>query len=193
MRIPHRHPSDCSPTQWFNIQGLGEHRVHGPEKHAFFSTLRRLAGKHARLPNSMIITENIDISASNQPHTSGGFADIKQGKYQGRNVAVKTLRVAMADDFGKIRKVSRMAVFVVGGMSLRLSPSNSAKKLSSGTHYPIRTCWSSSASWVVLNSISLPRCRSGWYTVTLWNTSGRPPQIGWSLCVHSASMYQDYF
>ena len=58
------------------------------------------------MPESMVITDNIDFSAANQRHTSGGFADIKPGVYQECTVAVKTLRVAMSDDFGKIRKVS---------------------------------------------------------------------------------------
>ena len=87
------------------IQGLAEHKLHASERQAFFSTLRRLAGKHARLPESMVITDKIDFSPG-QPRTSGGFADIKLGVYKGCTVAVKILRVAMSDDFGKIRKVS---------------------------------------------------------------------------------------
>jgi len=62
----------------------------------------------------MVITDDIDYSASSQPHTSGGFADIRQGKYRGRTVAVKTLRVGTSDNFEKIRKVSGMVVFPVG-------------------------------------------------------------------------------
>ena len=61
----------------------------------------------------MVITENIDFSASSQHYTSGGFADIKPGQYKGCTVAVKTLRVAMSDNFDKIRKVSRNETFVV--------------------------------------------------------------------------------
>jgi len=86
------------------IQGLAEHKLRSSEKQAFFGTLRKLAGKHARLPDSMVITDKIDFS--NQPHTSGGFADIKQGQYKGFNVAVKTLRVGEGDNFDKIRRVS---------------------------------------------------------------------------------------
>lgn len=93
------------------IQGLAEHKLHTYEKQAFFGTLRRLAGKHGRLPESMVITDKINFSASSQPHTSGGFADIKSGEYKGCTVAVKTLRVAVTDDFGKLRKVSGNGVF----------------------------------------------------------------------------------
>jgi len=53
----------------------------------------------------MVITDKIEYS-SNQPQKSGGFADIKPGRYKGCAVAVKVLRVARTDDFEKIRKVS---------------------------------------------------------------------------------------
>jgi len=62
----------------------------------------------------MVITDKIDFSATSQLQTSGGFADIKPGKYKGCTVAVKTLRVAMSDNFVKIRKVGGKRVFMVG-------------------------------------------------------------------------------
>ena len=96
----------------FNIQGLAEHQLRGAEKQTFFVTLRRLAGKHARLPQSMVITDKIEYS-SNQPQKSGGFADIKPGRYRGCDVAVKVLRVARTDNFEKIRKVSGGQAFAV--------------------------------------------------------------------------------
>ena len=101
------------------IQGLVVHKLHSSEKHTFFSTLRRLAGKHVRLPNSMIIADKIDFSAISQPHTSGSFMDIKPGQYKGCTVAVKSLRVAITNNF-KIRKV-RWFLWS-GRMVLRLSP-----------------------------------------------------------------------
>ena len=94
-------------------QGLAEQRLHSPERHVFFDTLWTLAGKHARLPNSMIIADKIDFSASDKPHTSGGFADIKPGQYKGYTVAVKTLRLASTDNLAKVRMVSGKEVFVV--------------------------------------------------------------------------------
>ena len=102
------------------VQGLAEHRLHSPEKRVFFDTLWTLAGKHARLPNSMIITDKIDFSASSYPSVSGGFADINPGRYKGHTVAVKTLRLASTDNFEKIRKVRWPSWS--GEMTLRLSP-----------------------------------------------------------------------
>ena len=98
----------CSLTNTV-AQGIAEHNLRASEKQAFFQTLRRLAGKHVRLPSSLVIIDKIDHSRSGQLQTSGGFADVKQGQYRGCTVAVKTLMVTKedekADNFETIRKV----------------------------------------------------------------------------------------
>jgi hypothetical protein len=63
-----------------------------------------LAGHCGRLPDSVIITENIEVS--DKILASGGFADVRCGRYMGHLVAVKTLRVAVRDDLLRIREVS---------------------------------------------------------------------------------------
>ena len=92
-------------------QGITNHRLKTAEKQAFFAVLRRLAGLHGRLPDSMMITENIEIEGENL--VSGGFADVRTGRYMGHLVAVKTMRVAELDDVLKIRKVSVSSFFSV--------------------------------------------------------------------------------
>ena len=52
----------CSQIQSSNVQGLAEHKLHSSEKPRFFDTLWTLAGKHARLPNSMIRSASISPS-----------------------------------------------------------------------------------------------------------------------------------
>ena len=96
------------------IQGLAEHKLDASGKQAFFGTLGRLATKNARLPESMVIPNEIDFSVPGHFQASGGFADVKPGMYKGCTVAVKTLRVAQTDNFEKIRKVSGKVVFAVG-------------------------------------------------------------------------------
>ena len=59
------------------------------------------------MPDSVVITDEVEVPNSGQPNTSGGFADVAQGKYKGHAVAVKTMRVSTSDNFDKIRKVSR--------------------------------------------------------------------------------------
>jgi len=123
------------------IQGLAEHQLRRFEKQAFFATLQRLAGKHARLPQSMVITDKINY-AYGQPQTSGGYADVKPGWYRGRAVAVKELRVAITDEFEKIREVSGKAFAVEWDNTQdrrSLSPRNSARKSSFGIRYLIQT------------------------------------------------------
>jgi len=71
--------------------------------------LRRLAGYHGRLPQSMLITEKIEVE--DRILASGGFSDTRSGKYMGRLVAVKTLRVAEHDNIRKLREVSISDIF----------------------------------------------------------------------------------
>ena len=55
-----------------------------------------------------MITDKIEVS--DDILASGGFADVRTGKYLGALVAVKTMRVAEQDSFVKIRKVSSYGV-----------------------------------------------------------------------------------
>ena len=78
------------------------------EKQVFFIALRRLAGSVGRLPESMVITDRIDVDGIIL--ASGGFADVRCGRYLGHRVAVKTLRVTEMDNVVKFRKVSIGAI-----------------------------------------------------------------------------------
>jgi hypothetical protein len=121
----------CSLVQ---IQAFAGRHLQPSEKQVFFASLRKLAGAHGRLPNSMVITDEVEIPDSGQPYASGGFADIKQGKHQGHTVAVKMLRVSASDDVDKIRKVRRMCS--CSRDQLTPSSSTSVRRLLSGTRYP---------------------------------------------------------
>jgi len=86
----------------------------------------------------MMITENIQVEG--KVLASGGFADVRRGKYMGYLVAVKTLRVAETDDFAKIRKVRITDIFSTAGTRSRPSFfSNSARRSSSGAQSLIHT------------------------------------------------------
>lgn len=87
------------------------HDLRTAEKQAFFVTLRRLAGRYGRLPDSMIIAEDIEVS--DQILASGGFADVRRGRYKGHHVAVKAVRITEGDDILKIRKVRTKDLFAV--------------------------------------------------------------------------------
>jgi len=79
------------------------------ERRAFLVTLRRLAESYGRLPDSLVIAENIEVE--DNVFASGGFADIRRGRYKGGLVAVKTLRVGEGSDVLKIKRVGTNEIF----------------------------------------------------------------------------------
>ena len=90
------------PLRWSH-QGIAGHNLKTSEKKDFFVTLKRLSERNGRLPSSMVLTEKVEVE--DRIVASGGFADIRRGRYLGRPVAVKTMRVAAQDNFLKTRKV----------------------------------------------------------------------------------------
>ena len=80
-----------------------------------------------------MITEKIEVE--DKILASGGFADVRRGKYMGHLVAVKALRVAEQDDFAKIRKVTINDISPpLEKRSHPLCTSNSARRSSFGAH-----------------------------------------------------------
>ena len=65
--------------------------------------LYRICGRHGLLPRSLQTPPCHDRSGA--PLYRGGFADVWRGEYQGRNVAVKVLRLYSTSDAVKIRFV----------------------------------------------------------------------------------------
>ncbi|KAF9789266.1 kinase-like domain-containing protein, partial [Thelephora terrestris] len=64
------------------------------------SALCKMCGRHALLPRSLKIPLCYDRSGT--PLCHGGYADVWKGEYQGRQVAVKVLRVYYTSDFEKM-------------------------------------------------------------------------------------------
>ena len=94
-----------SPLLPHNVrQGIAEPQLKPAERQAFFIALRRFAERHGRLPERMMITGNIEVLG--EILAFGGFGVIRDGKYRGERVAVKTARISSAKDLEKIRKVS---------------------------------------------------------------------------------------
>ena len=80
-----------------------------------FSILRKLSNRTGHLPESYLLSDKFDVSG--KIIASGGFADVRMGVFKGRNVAVKTLRVSLSDDKGKIRRVRKQAARFPPGCS----------------------------------------------------------------------------
>jgi len=86
----------------------------------------------------MMITKNIQVEDKTLP--SGGSADVRRGRYMGRLVAVRTMRVTEGDSLVRIKKVNISDIFSAPGMlSQPLCSSDSVRKLSSGARYLIQT------------------------------------------------------
>ena len=107
-----------------------------------------LAEHYGRLPDSMIITEKIEVLDGIL--ASGGFADVRCGKYTGRLVAMKTMRVPEHGDFLKVRKVSIDDIFRVAwnAVSILNHPSPAILQGSRSLEHVIpsehlETCWGS--------------------------------------------------
>ena len=97
-----------SPPQMVR-QGIVEHTLGSAEKCDFFVLLRRLAQRHGRLPDRMMITEKIEVSEE-LPSFFGGSVGL--GTYKGHPVVVKTAIFGLSRDLEKIRKVSINDIFV---------------------------------------------------------------------------------
>ena len=72
-----------------------------------FGVLTRLCDRIGHLPNSYLLSDGIDLSGI--PSASGRCADLRRGMFEGRSVAVKSIRVSEADDKVKVRKVGDQA------------------------------------------------------------------------------------
>ena len=88
-------------------KALGKARLDIELQKIAFSVLRRLSGRTGYLPKSYLLPDKFDLSG--MPHASGGFADIRRRVFKGKDVAVKSLRVAELDDKIRIRKVGNQA------------------------------------------------------------------------------------
>ena len=64
----------------------------------------KICGSQTLLPQSLEIPLCYDPTETPMRH--GGFSDVWKGRYHGREVAAKVLRVYLRSDFGEIRKVS---------------------------------------------------------------------------------------
>ena len=63
----------------------------------------------------MIVAEKIEVS--DEVHASGGFADVRSGRYMGHLVAVKTTRIPTQHDLLKMRKVSTGGIILANRLN----------------------------------------------------------------------------
>ena len=74
-----------------------------PERLKLLNKLCKTCSRHRVIPKSMRIP---DCSKGAVEVERGGFADVSQGTYKGRRVAIKVMRVSMTSDLDVILSVS---------------------------------------------------------------------------------------
>jgi len=73
------------------------------ERLKLLNKLCKTCSRHRVIPKSMQIP---DCSEDSVQVESGGFADVSQGMYKGRRVAIKVVRAYITSDLDLIRSVS---------------------------------------------------------------------------------------
>ena len=75
--------------------------------------MRRLAGTSRQVPKSYLVGRFTRCKVEKRVIANGGFADIRKGKLNGRDVAIKTIRVSLEDEerIDSIHEVSGMACY----------------------------------------------------------------------------------
>ena len=82
------------------------------------STLCKACGNHALLPRSVQIS--LRYNRADAPRYQGGFGEVWKAEHEGRDVAVKVLKVYMTSDLVKITRVGSLAFWwaCVGQLTL---------------------------------------------------------------------------
>ena len=103
--------SDVNP-----LQILQHPEIAGDLKSTAFTTLRRLCGTFGRLPTSCLVDQDFGTQGG-IPFATRGYTDLWERDWNGRKVAVKTLRFRPDDDKSKITKVKALLAGWCLGMS----------------------------------------------------------------------------
>jgi serine/threonine protein kinase len=81
--------------------------------------LRKLCGRAGTLLTGCVLSEGLEKDGK-EALTSGGFADIWLGKYKGRAVALKVLRIYGGDNIKLVKKVRSLAHILTMGSNCNL-------------------------------------------------------------------------
>jgi hypothetical protein len=87
------------------ILGDSESALQDKERTRCSVTLQKLCGACCLLPDSHVISDGLELT-NELPVAHGGFANVYQGSYRGRPVAIKTLKLSQADEGVRLKKVS---------------------------------------------------------------------------------------
>ena len=107
----------------------------GSQRVVIFTTAQVVAYHYTQVLPSLRLTGKVQVE--DKIIASGGFANLRHGRYMGNLVAVKTMRVAAQGDLSRMRRVS-IDVGHPGPVSC-ICPRNFVVKPPAGRKYPIQT------------------------------------------------------
>jgi len=106
------------------------------ERLKLFNELCKTCSRHHVIPKSMYIP---DCSDGSVEVDDGGFADVSQGTYEGRQVAIKVVRTYVTSDFDVIRSVSALPTLLhppVDKCILEILPGGGGLEASPASQHP---------------------------------------------------------
>jgi len=80
------------------------------ERLKLLNELCKTCSRHRMIPKSMHIPDCLEDSVEAE---CGGFADVSQGTYEGRRVAIKVVRAYITSDLDLIRSVSISSTYAI--------------------------------------------------------------------------------
>ena len=75
--------------------------------------MRKLAGASRQVPKSYLVGTFSRYRVEKTIIASGGFADIRKGRFKGMNVAVKTIRTYQESEIGAIHEVRKTFRYLI--------------------------------------------------------------------------------
>ena len=73
-----------------------------------FKLMRKLAGTSRQVPKSYLVDMFSRYRVEKKIIASGGFADIRKGRFKGMDVAVKTIRASQEANIDAIHEVCKV-------------------------------------------------------------------------------------
>ena len=78
-----------------------------------FKLMRKLAGASRQVPKSYLVNTFMGCRVEKTIIASGGFADIREGRFKGMDVAVKTIRTSQRSNIDAIHEVRKAFRYLI--------------------------------------------------------------------------------
>lgn len=80
--------------------------------------MRKLAGTSRQVPRSYLVDTFLGYRVEKTIIAIGGFADIRKGRFKGRDVAVKTIRTSQESNIDAIHEVRKAFRYDISSLTV---------------------------------------------------------------------------